>query len=469
MKFDPMTGEPIEEVNETESMTPPPTPVAPQQVPVEPYPMQEPQQKKGLKIGIIVAAVACVVIFAAILIAIASGLFMSDKDRVMKAIVNTMEDSSDLTETLNKFEEISLEDKFTTSMRFEYDGVGIEAEYRKADKEKQIWALADIQGYPELEGTIAITDGQIQAYTPFLNDVLFVYNYREANDGYLMQELTKDDIELINQMCEILYDVEGYTKENVEANEEATEAFKEWYDAIEVEKLDEKETFEINGKDKKCTGYRMVITEDTVVEFLEAYAILLEDYDIEYTVEGVEVSMDDLMDAMIDEVDGMEDVQVDFYLDSNMLAAVVIEVDGEEMEILFRGGDYRAQNVVVEFEGQDIIEIEGETDGDVEEVTWSVAGQEFVTYEYDAKSGDFETVLYDEYGDKQLVMEGTFVVEKDRVAFEGGSIEFVEDDMKFDIDIVNEKGAELEQLEGEELDIGNASLSDLQDALSFLY
>ncbi len=474
MKFDPITGEPIEEVtqevNATDNVTSQPTPVAPQPVLVAPYPMQEPQKKTGVKIGVIVAAAVCVVAIIGLIIALVSGVFMSDKDRVMKAIANTFNEGGALAETYEEYMSYGKEEELTSRTFIEYDGVGVEVEYRHTNEDKQFWGLVDMTGYPELEGTVTITDGQVQASTPFLSDILFVYNYREDNDGYLMDQLSEDEIALINQMFEMIYDLKSTTASNTEVNEDIAKSIEEWYDAIEVEKLEDKEEFEIDGKDKKCTGYRMYITEDTVVGLLEIYEDILAEYDgVTYTVEDTEVSLDEMVDVLIDEVDGMDDIEIDFYLDSNKLAAVVVEVDGEDLEVLFLGGDYRAQNILVEYDGNDMFEIECEMKDEVEELTFKMAGSKFFAYEYDTESGDFEAKIYDYYGDSVINLEGTFVTEKDRFAFEKGEIEIPEEDFKFDFEMSMEKGAEIEELEGDILDIGEASEEELQEALSFFY
>ncbi len=460
MKFDPMTGEPIEETADNGSQIQ--MQEMPQQPPVAPTP-----SNKGVKVGIIVAAISAVVVLFIVIIALFSGIFMSDKDRVMRAIQNTFEEGSALSETWNEYYKIYEEDEFTSSVYAEYQDASVEMEFRNTKTDKQLWGILDMTGYPEIEGTVTITDGQVQAATPLLNDILFVYNYREKNDGYLMEQLTSDDIKLINQMCEILYNEEYFMTENSDAYDKFVEDVAEWYDTIEVEKLKEKEEFEIDGKDKKCTGYRMYITEDTVIGLLEIYEDFYSEYDMSYTVDGVEVSAEELIDTLMDEVDGMDDLEIDFYLDSNKLAAIVVEVEGDDLEILFLGGDYRAQNIRMEYDGEDIMEIECEMDKDVEEWTLKLSGRDFLTYEYDTKKGDFEGAFLDYYGDSLASIEGTFVSEKGRWAFEDAKFESEGEEIEFSLAI--EKGAELETLEGDELDIGEASMSDLQDALSFLY
>ena len=158
----------------------------------------------------------------------------------------------------------------------------------------------------------------------------------------------------------------------------------------------------------------------------------------------------------------MPEVEATFYLYKKELAAIILDIDGYEMEILFEGGDYRAQNIVIAMEGDEIVEIEGETNGSVEERILTVEGEEFISYEYDSKSGDFECFISDGY-DEYEIADANIKSKNGQVTFYVE--DFTVDGVGMEMELIIKKGAKMDKLSGETFDLGNASESDLEDLI----
>lgn len=454
-KFDPMTGEPVEVVvDETTNAQSAQTAQAGQTKDVK-------QKVHGFVQKLLakpaaLAVAGGVVVAVIVVVLIASGVFTSNRNRVFKAIANTVSDQGALGDAFLEVSEVyASNDKHTTALTVEYSGVEVSGEYRHTPTDKQVWAFVD-GGSEDLEGTLTLTEGQALATTPLVEDTLFVYDYTKVGDGYLMEEFTSSEIELFNECLETLYN--GVDSDEMKLSKETQKAIKEWYKDIEVEKEDEKEEFEINGKDKKCTGYTMEITEDTVCDLIEIMGDVMDESG---ALDDMDMDADDFVKEMQSAFSGMPDVELTFYLDSNKLAAVIVEVEGEEVEILFEGGEYRMQNVKVKYDGTTVVKVKGETDGKVETVELTVSGQKFFEYEYDAKSGNFEAAVFDYYGDEVVTVEATITAKKGSVSIEDGNVEVEGESVDFEFSA--KKGATIEKLEGEEFDVGEASYSDWED------
>lgn len=456
MKFDPMTGEPIEESEaaveqQTYAQSGETTPLYQEQTYYNQPASTTPSHKKWLIPGIIGAATVTVAVIAVVVI-LMTNLFLSPANRIATATANTFKEAGVWGDVVEAMENAASSEKNTTYMMVDLYGISIEAEYRNTKADKQAWVLVDISGMPEIEGTATLTQNELQIFSPLAGDTVFFYNYVDENTGALIDEMGEETVELLNKMLNILY------TGDTETNEELVKSLKEWSDEIEYVELDKRE-FEINDKDIACAGYAVTIDEDMLCELIdimsEAAIAEIEEADVE--------EMEASIEEMKTEISEMQDITVSTYIDSNELAAIVVEVDGEEetLEILFQGGDYRAQNIVVVFDEEEIIEIKGETDDNVETVEVVMGGVEVLSYEYDTESGDFELTITS--GEDAITVEANIVCDKNGAVIEDGAVKV--SGMYIEFAYSCTKGADIEKSSGERLDIGNASEEEIMEIL----
>ena len=506
MKFDPMTGEPINEENQNYDQQGYNQQGYDQQNYGQNYDYQNydyqnydyqnyqttpptSSAKKWL-LPVLIGGGATVVAMVVAVVLFVSGAFLSPVQKLALASTNTFKEAGLIGEILNASLEASTSKEYTSSMMMEYQGYAIDVESRVTEDAKQVWAQLDMEGYPELQATLTFTDVELWAYAPVLGDYVFAYNYTEIPKGALFSQVDENAIVFINGLLTKVY--EGDDIEDSEALKAMAEEFQTVFGELEIEEVDKKE-FEINGKDVNCAGYEVVLDAELMTDVLEIILNGMYDYLDEMELDKVEsVDMSELKDSIAETVESVEDmpeITFTFYLDSNMYAAIVMEVEDEEeeLEILFQGGDYRAQNITIRFDDKDVFKIKGETDGDEENVEFVICDYEtynwetgestfedytIAEYEYNKKSGEFELVLLSA-GEAMVSLEGNIVCDKNGIAITDGEIISMGEKISFEASY--KKGAEIASAEGKRFDIGNASedefmtiIMELQDELTEL-
>ena len=296
MKFDPMTGEPI---NEESQVTPevtetPVTPGNPLNQAVESVKswISTMSTKQWFLPAMIGGGVGVVAIIVAV-VAIVGGAFMSPVQKVTNAAGNTFKEAGVLGDVISSTLTATANNNNTTYFMLGIEGQEMEMEVRNSGKDKQVWVKADIANYPELEGTLTLNKNELQAQAPILGDYVFFYDYTKEADGYIFENIDDEIVEALNKMLAQAY---SGKIDDSEALKEMAKALKEWMDDIEVEEV-EKDEFEINGRDVNCVGYEIVIDEDMIKEYMEIVC----DAMVEYMEEQGLDEMEGYDDAMFDE------------------------------------------------------------------------------------------------------------------------------------------------------------------------
>lgn len=453
MKFDPMTGQPIN-----------PTPVQPQpQMAFDPMtgmPLQQPPKKKK-KTGLIVGIVAGVVVVAGagtVFAGVQSGFFLSKSNKVLRATANTFSESSHVMEALSGLSVMSSK-AYTVDIKGEAEGYSVQATYAEKDDEKQISGSVEGPELSDVEFLAGIDKDEIKLSAPLLGDKIYTYNYNEKKNGYLVDSMGADNVETLDKLCKQLFSDEEQ-KKNVE---ELSKKYSEMYKKLEFESAD-KESFEVDGKDRKCAGYKTTITSDYMVECVDIF----EDYMdaqmgdlVEQATTGSDYddykeSFDELRDAFKE----MPDLDITFYIYKNKLACVkAVEPSKEDQDIqmLFKGGDWRTQNMELISCGESVMKISGSQDGNEEVFGVSIEGEKVGELTYDFKSGEYTLDIEDEGS-----VSGTLEGRRDglKLTMEGAGV---------NISLDVKKGAELQKFSGEKFDIGNASEEELQALVQEIY
>ena len=189
----------------------------------------------------------------------------------------------------------------------------------------------------------------------------------------------------------------------------------------------DKESYKIDGKKVDCKGYSVEVDSDF---YLDLY--------------------DDIIEIYKDEFE-------------DKLAAIKGEGDKRsgEVEIQFKGGDFRAQNISILADGDEVMALSGSNKKDKETYTLEVDGDEVCTIEYNYKKGKL-TFEYDYYYD-------SFELEMD-VKSSSNEVSFVVDDFDNEVEgsvnLTFKKGAKIQKYTNtNEFDLGNADESDFEDLM----
>lgn len=466
--YDPMTGQPI---YGQPQQTAQPTGFDPMTgQPIYGQPQQAapaPQEKKKGKVPVIILSVIAGVVVLALLavVGVKSGLFLSKGNKVAIATANTLSETPQLIKDLSPIM-AATSGTFAVTGNFEMDDVAVEGTVSVDKTEVSAHGYASIDDFPEIDFAAEVTPKGIKAQSKAISDLVFIYNTADdKEDSFIAEMAGEDSLEMLDDALTAL----GEATEPTDFSKELTQLIVAEYGELEFEKAKEKE-FEVNGKDVKCKGYTVEVTEDNIMNIVDGMEDILDETYGDILKEAG-VSAKDITREIEYEIEGMDDIELTFYLYKNKLAAVIAEVDRSKLEIEFQGGDYRMQNVVVSADRMDILEIKGETEDSVETLELLVWDEEVFTYEYDTKSGDLVVELDD----------GFYEVEAN-IQAKGNSVTVTLQDFYTEDSYVGEMmnladincsvtftdGAKKASFSGEEFNVGTADEDDFYDLIEEL-
>lgn len=466
--YDPMTGQPI---YGQPQQTAQPTGFDPMTgQPIYGQPQQAapaPQEKKKGKVPVIILSVIAGVVVLALLavVGVKSGLFLSKGNKVAIATANTLSETPQLIKDLSPIMAVT-SGTFAVTGNFEMDDVAVEGTVSVDKTEVSAHGYASIDDFPEIDFAAEVTPKGIKAQSKAISDLVFIYNTADdKEDSFIAEMAGEDSLEMLDDALTAL----GEATEPTDFSKDLTQLIVAEYGELEFEKAKEKE-FEVNGKDVKCKGYTVEVTEDNIMNIVDGMEDILDETYGDILKEAG-VSAKDITREIEYEIEGMDDIELTFYLYKSKLAAVIAEVDRSKLEIEFQGGDYRMQNVVVSADRRDIMEIKGETEDSVETLELLVWDEEVFTYEYDTKSGDLVVELDD----------GFYEVEAN-IQAKGNSVTVTLQDFYTEDSYVGEMmnladincsvtftdGAKKASFSGEEFNVGTADEDDFYDLIEEL-
>lgn len=458
VSYDPMTGEkivktaPVEESVVEEKVV---EEAVEESLEEEPYVVAgEPKKSSKKMIGIIIgASVAVLAVFIMAIVAITSGVFMSPANKILAATGKTFAGNEDFME-LNEVAEILMKDSYTLTAEISGDEMDAEVSFIEYGGDKGV--KFDAESYGEkVQANVLLTNKELQVYIPEGPKKTFIYNYKDEKNGFLMDEFEEEEIETIDNMLAFLYENDT-EEEALKLQKDTLKAFRD----LKFKKAG-KESFKINGRDRKCTGYTTEFGPDQVEIFAEIYREYYESIfasfgDSELTDEMME-EFDYAFDDMMDELEYMDDYDMTFYLYKGRLAAVVLDGDVEVQFVINNTKNPLLGMTLVADDGYEEIEVtwEGEVNGKKEEYELRAEGQKMLTIEYDKAAGKANIEIPD-------AMEVEVEVKK-----ASGAVSYAIDgdvdgeEIGFEL-TVSGKTEKLEMAD-DKFDIGNASEEDFED------
>ena len=487
--YDPETGAPIYEETATTQETVETAPET-QETPVETesveaavdfatpeYSEMPAEESNKKKIGIFIGVVAAVIVIAIGIVLAIMFLVKKPKDIVSDACEKTFENfakgdnllfSAIVPKGFEGAKELTLAVEGAYEDTWLESDVSFDVTIAANDDKLQVYGgvKSDSDGIPYIEAVLDATDGQAKLASPLLKNV-YVYDFTKECTGFLadymdMAGISSDDI---SEYYASIHDAAKDAVENPDKYEDFRKRFEEVADNFEYKKIDSEE-FTIDDKDVKCKGYKMIITEENMEEFCDAYLEMTQEaiteglgaYIEEMSGEDMEDLMEDYKDELMYAFEDMDDIEINFYVYKNELAAITCEVEGEDISIQFQGGDYRAQNMVIEVAGVKA-KINSSKDDGVEKFTVKVAKQEVFSYEYDSESGDLSLVIAGEgeiEGINIKSEDGEWTVSLD---------DFVYEDAEISGSISLTTDAEFKDIDGKEFLLNDASEDDFYEIL----
>lgn len=408
-------------------------------------------------IGIVAAAIAVVAILAVILV----NVFVPKQVKILKAAAKTIEADTFGSVLIDSAEILSSRD-ISCDVNVDVSSYGYSVEVEGsagADIDNAKFGATgsiDAMGISQDFG-VYYDDSKIQVSLPDVTSSVYEYNYTKKNNGAIadfIEEYTMGDIEDVNN---ILKSCTAIMKKSSKMSKASTKALTKPLSKIKISKADSRE-IEIDGKDRKCKGYKITITDKDIQAILEASSKASKDVygkDMEVLKEAYENLTDEELpdtDDIMDEIYLDDDIEIEIFLYKGMLAAIAMEVDDEEIQVQFNGGDTRTSNMVVKYDKMKVLERNSSLDGKKEKGKLKIMGEK-IDYSYDKSTGKFTV----DFGTE---IEATYLVKGNKIKFEmDESIYGVDAGIKVNV----EKGARISPLKGKTFDLGNADEDDLYD------
>ena len=336
-----------------------------------------PKKKGGAKVLIGVGAAVAVVAVGAVGVFAASSVLGKGNVKPEDAFVNTFENAKNESSYNNIFGVSDMfkecKDKgFETETSITVDQVDGEKVpgsltinlATKADNKNSAF---DIVGSGKMSG-ISVDDcefymdrDQALVNIPILYDKAFSIDYSgdfaqklEDSDLISYSGMTDSDIEEIALVVKAFQELaDASAKGDVSNTDELKQVRKDFFANVEMEKTDAKKVT-IDGKEKKCKGYTLTITEDDVVGVIEALqdiaennnSLFSEDLMEQFAEYGIDLSSDtSSYDEMITAIEGMDDIEANVYIYKGQVAAIDTESDDFTFSYVTEGGNNYLENM----------------------------------------------------------------------------------------------------------------------------
>lgn len=426
---------------------------------------------KGLVFGVIAAALVVCVGAGVALAGMLGGSPQTEVEKAMKKSVSAysqMVEDMGLT-TLSKLQEkqaystdfsVTLKE-LPTELYYYFDasvleglGVRVGADYSLEKRAMSMSAAAYYGSADLVQAAVSLDDTVLSVYAPeFLGDSALGMDTMTL--GADLSNLDPGNQDMYKDISFNLYDFLDKYTQTPEVDPGAVKALRK---AIQVEKTG-KESVEVNGTDLDCTGYRVLIPEDALRDYLDATedavsALELEDAMMElmesmgvpqselaYMEQELENAMSgkEIFDGLKQAVKTVGDIELQVYLNGGYVSAVEWEpvIDGERLEMgLYLGGGktYEDQWSFVISGGGDELRVESEGDHtassgrytDLTTISYTDSyGSAFTMeseLEYDPKAHDF---MWSIQGDGfAMEAEGQLTSSKDAVSLALDNLEF---------------------------------------------
>ncbi len=425
---------------------------------MEPPKLPEKKNRNALWITLCVAAAVLLAVVSAAFMA-KSGIFMGNSGKVLSAMTNTFSYRSRLAEDVAPVALIMAKQDYTLGLEVEMpeDDMTVGMEYRSLPSEKQVALSVDMSFFPTVHMIASMTPEKVGIHIPILDKRIFTYYIGREKTGYLAEAFTEEELEEIDGFFEELFG----DSETEKRQEMAAEILMKWYQSMEFEKAGTRE-YEVNGQKKECAGYRLMLVSEDMTELLTDLEDLIF---AEYPYSLYNPYGDDF-DMLWYLFEDMPDMDLTFYLYKNRVEGILMEsAYGEEVEIICESDKKGNLDIDIDFMGETMVEMERCITGSAESYSFREYDSDSeLEFTYDFRSGDMMFDMEDFYSEYSF--QGNLQSDAKSVTFTMDYVEYDGEETGFKVWV--EKGAVMEEVEGEELDVGAMSEEEWYELLDGL-
>ena len=405
-----------------------------------------PKKGKGPLIAIIALAVVVVLAIAGVL-AWKFGLFLKPADKVLIAAKNTFTEKDTFAKAMG--ENMNEAEALTTKFEGEYDKYSGDLTMMIDKTGYGFEVNVHIPQLPTINGVMRLDADSLRMKAPAVLDKVFVYDYHKVNENGLVTQSMggKAQVEAVNKALQQMAE-SCASLENQKAKAEEMEGkLLEVYRALPFDKAEAAE-WTVNGAQKKCDAYTTTVDVETQKKIWD----ILKDYSPSFDPEQNQAM------AMLEK---SEDLKFVFYLNDSKLAAVEMTAltSGEKVTVTFEGGETAWQNLAVATKDGEVFRMSGKTEGTKENLTFSVQGNEFGSFDFDAADNSY-SVNINAGGSMAASVGGAITSSKEEMKLTIDKIETGGVAVPAKMTMTMTPGAEMPAVDGETFDVVDATQED---------
>lgn len=460
-----------------------------------------PEKKPNNAIKIIIPIVVLIVLVAILLgVAFATGKLGggNGKKEIAEAMAATFTQTGDALKEVwdfNEYKDMFKDKQMSVDAALTVlDDLDLQLLYNADDTVGSLYMGASLYGSDFIEAVFYADDEEFSFGLPTLIDYAFYVDRTTLEDDIwnlvdegIIQAEAAENLIILNQSEQ---ELTGADEDLEQGSRDIFDAAKDIYQKAEVKKTDSK-TLEVNGEDRSCKGYVVIITPRQISDFLIAYKEIYEEnegfrnyFNQLFAMQAGYDSAEDLLkdmnpaeelqnlaDEALEEI--KENIEIYVYLYDGLVARISYEEDRDNyFEWNIKGGNFPLENtnLTLMVDGIEIyLSRFGDKRKDIYTANYTL-GLDYETLyldmEYDMGNGDLEIEAYDYYD--EFLFSGNLYksVPGSELEIEIYSMEYGYEEILYgDIIISNECG-DIVRPEGDEFNLMNMTEDEYYDILS---
>ncbi len=307
-----------------------------------------------------------------------------------------------------------------------------------------------------------LQEDRFSVHLPLMNKYLFTYRYREDNKDSNLDFLANQifgmgvDIEMADVLLSTAYDV-VLGQSGADMIDQIKGAVKQELAGVPAVRS-RAESFTVDGANRRCNAYSMRIKHENLVSLADRIDnILQETYGDAQELDVMGSSFGDMTTQLRTFANSFQEIELTFYVYRKQLAAIKMDGGNASATLLFKGGDYRTQNMGLIYNGEEYCTVESSLEGGVENFLLVTSAGTYISYTYDTSDG--KLTLEAKNGELQYEFKSVINNSGNMLVLTFGNTDV--GDSYFAGTVTLKKGADLQTLEGTELDLSSKNSDDM--------
>ena len=318
----------------------------------------------------------------------------------------------------------------------------------------------------EIPFVLYLDDSHIVAELPGILDQAVSYDFStDEAEGFLAEMMGAEGIAMLNeQFRSIVPTMEMQRDASTSTKGKFAEIANDFLQSLEFTDPEEggPEGEEAEGYYTELTAEKLGEIWDKLKEVEITTSMNVEQYlDQVLATQGMSGTSEPVSSAA--EIEEMlasaPNIGLSFWIEDDACREMDVTVDGETLHVLFNGEEEPWRSISVQDDENEVASLETAADGDKENMTLTVNGEEQLGLTYDKATGEYVLALPEATGLGEIT---------GKCCMEDGELIMTVDFMGFSMDLTEKIGGEVAEPEGEVLELNTASSETFQELMGKL-